>query len=145
MQVPPTRQAPPRPRMGTLMSDTHDNAGGYKRPPEGSRFRRGQSGNPRGRPKGARNLMTDLTALMKKRVAVREDGELRRVSRQEAMLLSLFEKAVRGDVKASGQIIATLMKMDAHAAPSKPDIITDKDLTIVGDFLRRNLSHLSES
>ena len=92
-----------------------------------------------GRPKGARNLKTDLTAIMKKRVAIREDGELRRVSRQEAMLLSLFEKAMRGDVKASSQIIGMLMKMDAHAPPSEPDIVTDKDRTIVEDFLRRNL------
>jgi hypothetical protein len=121
------------------MSDPGDNAGGYKRPPEGSRFKSGQSGNPKGRPKGARNLKTDLTALMKKRVAIREDGELRRVSRQEALLLSLFEKAVRGDVKASAQIIAMLMKMDVHAAPSKPDVVTDKDRAIVEDFLRRNL------
>jgi Family of unknown function (DUF5681) len=121
-----------------LMTEPNDNASGYKHPPERSRFKPGQSGNPRGRPKGARNLKTDLTALMKKRVAIREDGELRRVSRQEAMLLSLFDKAVRGDVKASSQMIAMLMKMEVHAAPSEPDIVTDKDRTIVEDFLRRN-------
>jgi hypothetical protein len=31
---------------------------GYGRPPLATRFRAGQSGNPRGRPKGARNLST---------------------------------------------------------------------------------------
>jgi hypothetical protein len=118
---------------------TDDNAGGYKRPPPGSRFRTGQSGNPKGRPKGGRNLKTDLTALMKKRVAIREDGELRQVSRQEAMLLSLFEKAVRGDIKASAQIFAMLMKLDVRdAAPSEPAAVTDNDRAIVDNFLRRN-------
>jgi hypothetical protein len=120
------------------MTDPHDSAGGYKRPPERTRFKSGQSGNPQGRPKGTRNLKTDLTALMKKRVAIREDGELRRVSRQEALLLSLFEKAVRGDVKASAQIITMLMKMDIHTTPPKPDVVTDKDRAIVEDFLHHN-------
>jgi hypothetical protein len=120
------------------MTDPHDSVGGYKRPPERSRFKPGQSGNPKGRPKGARNLKTDLTALLKKRVAIREDGELRRVSRQEALLLSLFEKAVRGDVKASAQIITMLMKMDVHTTPPKPDVVTEKDRAIVEDFLNRN-------
>lgn len=121
------------------MSDTHDNGGGYKRPPKSFRFKAGQSGNPKGRLKGDRNLKTDLTALMKKRVAIREDGELRHVSRQEALLLSLFEKAVHGDVKASGQIFAMLMKMNIHdTAPSEPAVVTDNDLAIVEAFLRRN-------
>jgi hypothetical protein len=121
------------------MSETHDNAGGYKRPPRGSRFKPGRSGNPKGRPKGARNLKTDLTALMKQRVAIREDGELRHVSRQEAMLLSLFEKAVRGDVKASAQIFAMLMKLDNQGAPpSEPAAVTDNDRAIVEGFFRRN-------
>jgi len=85
------------------------------------------------------NLKSDLTALMKKRVAIREDGELRQVSRQEAMLLSLFEKAVRGDVKASTQIFTMLIKLDIQdTTPSEPAAVTDKDRAIVEDFLRRN-------
>jgi len=76
---------------------------------------------------------------MKKRVAIREDGELRQVSRQEAMLLSLFEKAVRGDVKASTQIFTMLIKLDIQdTTPSEPAAVTDKDRAIVEDFLRRN-------
>jgi hypothetical protein len=124
------------------MSDTGDgHAGGYKHPPPRSRFKAGQSGNPKGRPKGGRNLKTDLTTLLKKRVAIREDGELRQVSRQEAMLLSLFEKAVRGDIKASSQMFAMLMKMDARdPAPREPMAVTDNDHAIVEDFLRRNVA-----
>ncbi len=112
---------------------------GYKRPPKASRFKAGQSGNPKGRAKGARNLKTDLTALMNKRVAIREDGELRHVSRQEAMLLSLFEKAVRGDVKASSQILAMLIKLDIHdTARSEPPPVTYNDRAIIEAFFRRN-------
>ena len=116
-----------------------DSEAGYKRPPQRSRFKAGRSGNPKGRPKGGRNLKTDLTALMKKRIPIRQDGELRQVSGQEAILLSLFEKAVRGDLKASAQIITMLMKIDNRdPPPPEPAVVTDNDRAIVEDFLRRN-------
>ena len=51
--------------------------GGDERPQNDGRFKPGCSGNPSGRPKGARNLKTDLDKALKKRVAIREDGKLR--------------------------------------------------------------------
>jgi hypothetical protein len=95
-----------------------DSEAGYKRPPQRSRFKAGRSGNPKGRPKGGRNLKTDLTALMKKRIPIREDGELRQVSGQEAILLSLFEKAVRGDLNMSLSQAAhtTIRSMRCHSS-----------------------------
>jgi hypothetical protein len=72
----------------------NDGKPGYKSPPKEHQFAPGASGNPRGRPKGSRNLRTDLAQLMKKTVAVRENGKRRRISRQEAMLLSLYDKAL---------------------------------------------------
>ena len=47
---------------------------GYRRPPVGTRFRPGQSGNPRGRPRGARNLSTIVATALNERVAVNENG-----------------------------------------------------------------------
>ncbi len=112
---------------------------GYKRPPLTTRFQQGRSGNPKGRRKGARSLKNDLTSLMEKRVRIREDGEQRYVSGQELVLLKLFEKAVKGDTKASNQIFGMLMKFDAHdPSRAEPDIVTKNDRAIVEDFLRRH-------
>jgi hypothetical protein len=112
---------------------------GYKKPPKRGQFKPGQSGNPLGRKKGQRNLKTDLTSLLKKRVAIREDGERRHVSRQEAMLLTLYAKAVQGDTKASSQLFTMMTKMEIQdTAPSEPIPVTDNDRAIVEDFLRRN-------
>ena len=127
------------------MTESDDRAG-FKRPPKGTRFKPGRSGNPKGRPKGRRNLTTDLAALMEKRIPIRKDGELRHVSGQEALLLRLFEKAVGGDLKASAQIFAMVMKADTQEpAHPEPQPVTDKDREIVEDFLRRNASSLERN
>jgi Family of unknown function (DUF5681) len=68
---------------------------GYKRPPRHSRFRSGQSGNPRGRERGVRNLRTDVKATLAGSVVLNERGKAKRVSTQEAMLLRLKEKALK--------------------------------------------------
>ena len=115
------------------------NRPGYKRPPSATQFKRGRSGNPSGRPKGARSLKTDLASLMEKRIRIREDGEQRYVSGQELMLLKLFEKAAKGDTKAIAQIVGMLMKLDAAKTSQKElEIVTDNDRLIVADFLRQN-------
>lgn len=119
------------------MSDDDDV--GYRKPPKRTQFKPGRSGNPKGRAKGQRNLKSDLTSILKKQVTIREDGEVRRVARQEAILLSLFERAMRGDVKATSQILAMLLRLEAQDPPEQaPAPVTDNDRAIVTDFLRRN-------
>ena len=109
-------------------------------PPGGGRFTPGVSGNPSGRPKGSRNLRTDLTRLMKKKIAVRESGKARSISRQEAMLLRLFEKALQGDVRAATSIINVIMKLDPTAGAENliREATSEMDREIIADFLRRN-------
>jgi hypothetical protein len=114
-------------------------ATGFKRPPRASQFKLGQSGNPKGRPKGSRNLKTDLNDLMKKRIEIREDGEARQISRQEAILLSLFGRAARGDVKASTTLINMVMKLNPEVRDgSESTDISKNDQDIIEDFLRRH-------
>lgn len=57
-----------------------------KRPPKAHQLKSVQSGNPRGRPKGTRNLTTDLAELLSGPVVVGSNGKERRISRQKAML-----------------------------------------------------------
>ena len=113
--------------------------GGYGRPPSDSRFKPGHSGNPSGRPKGARNLRSDFTKVLQKRVRIRENGEPRYVSRQEAILLNLCAQALHGDTKASGQLLAMWAKMQFQdAPPSQLKVTPDIDRAIVEEFVRRN-------
>ncbi len=73
---------------------------GYRTPPRGSRFQPGQSGNPKGRPRGSRNFRTDLKSTLSKPVKVNQDGKPCKISTQAAALLRLREKALGGDPRA---------------------------------------------
>jgi Family of unknown function (DUF5681) len=73
---------------------------GYKRPPRATRFRPGQSGNPNGRPKGARNFATALEQELRSRVAVNENGRRKKISKREAIAKQLVNKAASGDPRA---------------------------------------------
>jgi Family of unknown function (DUF5681) len=86
-------------------ANSADEKVGYKRPPRHTRFRRGESGNPSGRQPGVRNFATDVKATLRAKVALSEKGKTRRVSTQEAVLLRLKEKALKGDPRALEQII----------------------------------------
>jgi hypothetical protein len=70
---------------------------GYGKPPRHTRFQKGQSGNPKGRPRGSRNLATLVEDELRERVVVNEYGRRRRITKQEAMVKHLVNKAVSGD------------------------------------------------
>ena len=68
-----------------------------------TRFKPGQSGNPKGRPKD--NFRTDVQATLKAPVKVSRDGKRRKLSTQEAALLRLREKALSGDARALDRLL----------------------------------------
>lgn len=73
---------------------------GYGNPPSGSRFRKGQSGNPKGRPK-KRSSGIPYDGVLGQMVTIREDGRERRVTAAEAFLLQLTQKGLAGDSAAA--------------------------------------------
>src|ERR1700675_2186319 len=73
---------------------------GYKRPPQHSRFQPGSSGNPSGKQKAVRNLGSDVKRTLEVPVRLNEQGKARRISTQEAILLRLREKALKGDARS---------------------------------------------
>jgi len=85
------------------MTDEGDREGkaGYRKPPAATRFREGQSGNPRGRPKGRRN-QAPYEAVLGQKVTIREDGVERCVTAAEAILLLMAKRGLEGD-GASGR------------------------------------------
>jgi Family of unknown function (DUF5681) len=78
-----------------------DYAIGKGRPPVHSRWQPGQSGNPNGRPKGRRNVTSDLKKIASKAIAVRDGETERRLSLAAANLLAHGVKGAKGDPRSS--------------------------------------------
>lgn len=112
---------------------------GYGKPPEHTRFRPGQSGNPAGRPRAARNLSTLLENELKKPVTVREGGRVRSVAKREALVASLVNKALQGETRASSLLIALIQRVEAEHRPAdrQEQILEATDEAIIAAFLAR--------
>jgi hypothetical protein len=86
---------------------------GYKRPPAHTRFTKGRSGNPKGRPKGARGVSA-VANLINQLVTVTVDGTRRQVPMGEALTLSLFQRALTGSVPAAREVMKIIEKVAAE-------------------------------
>jgi hypothetical protein len=73
---------------------------GYGKPPRHTRFAKGQSGNPRGRPPGAKSFTTLLEEALNERVLVAENGGRRKVSKRQAIVTQLVNRAATADFRA---------------------------------------------
>jgi hypothetical protein len=74
---------------------------GYGRPPKDHRFQPGQSGNRKGRPKGAKNTVTLLREILDRKIEVRTGSTVRKISVREAILTRFAESALKGDTKSA--------------------------------------------
>jgi len=73
---------------------------GYGNPPTATRFQKGRSGNPKGRPRN-RHKTVPYDSVLGQMVTIREDGRERRVTAAEAFLLQLTQKGLAGDSAAA--------------------------------------------
>ncbi len=112
---------------------------GYGRPPARTRFKKGQSGNPKGRPKGSLNLATVLERTLRERVVVNENGRRRELTKLEAAIKQLVNKAALGDPTALRQLLALVASAEERSALAS-DSTGDThpaDLQVMQSIVRR--------
>jgi hypothetical protein len=93
---------------------------GNGKPPAHTRFQRGQSGNPQGRRKGAKNLATVLAAVLDERVTVKEGGKQRTITKLEAMVKQLVNKAAGANLPAIRMLLDLLRVSEDRPDPVEP-------------------------
>ena len=93
---------------------------GYKRPPQHSQFKPGQSGNPSGRAKGSQNLKTLFHKIMKEEVQLREGSDVRKVSKAEAIMRGLIIGALKGDSRSMGTLMRLAEQTGQFDDPNEP-------------------------
>jgi hypothetical protein len=123
------------------MSEDRNYEVGYGKPPKHTRFKPGQSGNPKGRKPGSKNVMTLLEETLFSPVRVRENGKVRRVPAIQACLLNLRNQAIKGDPRALDRFIrlASLYhgaQPDSSSAAMPQDVDAASDLALLQELQR---------
>jgi len=94
---------------------------GYGRPPRHTRFAKGQSGNPRGRPCGAKNFTTLLEEALNEPVTVTENGGRRKVSKRQAIVTQLVNRSATADFRALKILLDIVRDIERQTEPASPD------------------------
>jgi Family of unknown function (DUF5681) len=114
---------------------------GYGSPPQATRFKKGVSGNPKGRPKGSLNVASAFAKTLRERVVINENGKRKTVTKLEAALKQLVNKAASGDLRACAQLVA--LARDAEAKLSMPGtqepVLGNLDQEVMDGIMKRFL------
>ena len=113
---------------------------GYGRPPIHTRFKKGKSGNPRGRPLGHANAKTTVARVMNEKVPVREGHKTRFMTKLEAMFQAHTNKAMKGDPRSFSHVLGHAARMGILAESTAETAIptSEEDAAIVNEFMRRS-------
>jgi hypothetical protein len=114
---------------------TRDNAVGYCRPPKKHQFKPGQSGNPKGRPKGSKGEASILREILEHRIPLREAGMVRKISVRQAILLKMADGALKGDTRKAAFVLDRYRRAEGDA----PEVteMDPRDEELLDSFYRR--------
>jgi hypothetical protein len=109
---------------------------GYARPPASGRFKPGDVGNPKGRPKKKKTVGQIIEDGMMKRITLEENGRSRKVTVQELILLNVMRSAARGDLAAVRVLFAMKERyQDSSATILNPSDLEAEDRKIIEEHL----------
>jgi hypothetical protein len=120
--------------------DARDYKVGYKKPPLHTRFKKGQSGNPRGRPRGAKNFSSVLNDALSQRVLVTENGRSRKISKRELGIRQLVDKFAMAEVQATRMLLGLMLERErlvAAAPPAERPSLGAADEKVIDNLLKR--------
>jgi hypothetical protein len=101
--------------------DKGDYEVGYGKPPCHTRFEKGHSGNPKGRPSGAKNLSTLLNEALNECVIVAEDGGRRKITKREAIVRQIIDRSTTADLRAVKILLDVLRDTESRTQPAAPE------------------------
>jgi hypothetical protein len=117
-----------------------DNDVGYGKPPRANQFKPGKSGNPKGRPTGAKSEATILQDLLQHKIGLSEHGKTRRITLHEAILRRIAEDCLKGNTKSAAFLLNRYHAMTSN----EPDEsgLNDDEQTVLETYLKKLQSNL---
>ncbi|MBC7698087.1 MAG: hypothetical protein H7Z70_06960, partial [Bacteroidia bacterium] len=110
---------------------------GYGKPPKESRFAKGRSGNPKGRPRGRKNIFTVLRDALNEKVIITVNGVRKKITKQEAAVMQQVNKAAGGD-NSSFKLLAPLFSMiETYMDDNKKPVSQEAELEILNQLQLR--------
>jgi replication-associated recombination protein RarA len=112
---------------------------GYCNPPQRTQFKKGHSGNPKGRPKGKRNLATVLEKTLHEKVIINENGRRKTITKLEAAVKQLVNKAASGDLRALQQLAALARSAEERSpeASTPTSVMAEVDQKVLRGIFSR--------
>lgn len=135
----------------TFVAKQTDYSVGYGKPPVHTRFKKGQSGNPKGRATGTRNLQSLYLEERDAKVTVTENGQRRIVTKGAIAIKTLFSNVAKGQPKAFDQVLKLENLVEAEvdggskgngeALPSQP--LAERNAELLDTYFAKRLAALN--
>jgi hypothetical protein len=112
---------------------------GRGHPPKHTQFPKGKSGNPKGRPKGSKNMSTYLMEAAHDQVSATIGGKTRKISKLQATTMQLATKAASGDQAAMNKFLDWMDEIETRAAAARPSQfpLSEADIEVIRETYER--------
>jgi hypothetical protein len=104
---------------------------GYRRPPKGKRWKKGQSGNPRNKakPNATESPLAVVERLLLKPVDIKKDGLPTKMPVLEAITYQLLQRSLKGNKKADRALQKYKEFAERNTAPQFEIVFVDNEYT----------------
>jgi hypothetical protein len=93
---------------------------GFGKPPKNTQFRKGLSGNAKGRPRGSRNLATVMDEALGERIAITENGRRKTATKLQVIVKQIVNRAAQGDYRSTQMLMTFIEKQRLTGKDGKP-------------------------